>query len=144
MTGRIGWGAVSDRIYSGRRKRVLVLVGVLSTALALLLGLVSATTPVLLVLAVVLLAGVCMVGHQGVSYALIGEIAGTSRTGAALGIVVSANSLGAIFGTPAFGYLVDRTGSYSLAWNALAGAILLGVLALVFFFDEPAPRERLP
>jgi len=52
-------------------------------------------------------------------------------------LVITANSVGTIFGTPLFGYLVDRTGSYSLAWQALAGVVLLGILALIFFLKEP-------
>jgi MFS family permease len=78
-----------------------------------------------------------MVGYQGVSYALIGEIAGRARTGAALGIVITVNSLGTIVGTPLFGHLVDVTGSYSIAWRALSGTIFLGILALTLFLREP-------
>ena len=83
-----------------------------------------------------------MVGYQGVSYALIGEIAGKAQTGAALGIVITINSLGAIFGTPLFGYVVDATGSYSIAWQLLAGAILIGIVALTFFLKEPGAGLR--
>ncbi|MBI2986966.1 MAG: MFS transporter [Deltaproteobacteria bacterium] len=142
MMGRIGWGVVSDRLFQGRRKIVLVLIGALSVALTLALGLLPRAAPLFFVLPLIFLAGVCMVGYQGVSYALIGEIAGKARTGAALGIVITVNSLGTIFGTPLFGYLVDATGSYSIAWQALAGAILLGILALAFFLKEPNPDLR--
>jgi MFS family permease len=78
-----------------------------------------------------------MVGHQGVSYALIGELAGAAQTGAALGLVITVNSLGIIFGTPLFGYLVDRTQSYSTAWQALAAMIFVGIAALMVFLKEP-------
>jgi MFS family permease len=138
MGGRIGWGIVSDRLFHGRRKVVLVLIGFLSVALTLALGLIPSTTSLVLLLLLIFLSGICMVGYQGVSYALIGEIAGKARTGSALGMVITLNSLGAIFGTPLFGYLVDVTGSYSVAWLALAMAILLGILALFFFLEEPS------
>ena len=143
MTGRIGWGVISDRLFGGRRKEVLLLVGVVSITLAWLLSIAATHRSLTFVLPVIFLAGVCMIGYQGVSYALVGELAGTARTGAALGIVISVNSLGAIFGTPFFGYLVDKTGSYSLAWNALGATVLLGVLVLKFFFDEPAKGDRM-
>jgi len=137
MIGRIGWGVVSDRLFRGKRKIVLVLIGMLSVVLTLCLGLLPPAAPLFFLLPLIFLAGLCMVGYQGVSYALIGEIAGKAQTGAALGIVITINSLGAIFGTPFFGYLVDVTGSYSMAWRLLAGAILTGILALTFFLKEP-------
>ncbi len=140
MAGRIGWGVVSDRLFQGRRKIVLVLIGVLSVALTLGLGLLPPAAPLFVLLPLIFLAGLCMVGYQGVSYALIGEIAGKAQTGAALGIVITVNSLGTIFGTPLFGYVVDATGSYSIAWQLLAAAILVGILALAFFLQEPKPE----
>jgi len=139
MVGRIGWGVVSDRLFGGGRKAVLVLIGFLSVALTLSLGVLPAATSLFIILPLIFFAGLCMVGYQGVSYALIGEIAGRAQTGAALGIVITINSVGAIFGTPLFGYLVDVTGSYAIAWQALAGAILVGILALSFFLKEPKP-----
>ncbi|MEK7341528.1 MAG: MFS transporter [Candidatus Binatota bacterium] len=103
MVGRIGWGVVSDRLFQGKRKIVLVLIGVFSVALTLCLGLLPPAASLFILLPLIFLAGLCMVGYKGVSYALIGEIAGKAPTGAALGIVITINSLGAIFGTPLFG-----------------------------------------
>ena len=94
-------------------------------------------TGIAIIAPLIFVAGICMVGYQGVSYALIGEIAGKARTGAAMGLVISVNSIGAIFGTPLFGHLVDATGSYSVAWQALAGAILIGIVGLGVFLKEP-------
>ena len=41
MVGRIGWGVVSDRLFGGRRKIVLILIGVLSVALIAALSLMG-------------------------------------------------------------------------------------------------------
>ncbi len=141
MGGRAGWGVVSDRLFQGRRKIVLVLIGVLSVALTLALSVVPPAANVFILAPLIFLAGLCLVGYQGVSYALIGELAGKANTGAALGMVITLNSIGVIFGTPLFGYLVDATGSYSIAWLALAGTILLGMLALIFYLKEPILTE---
>lgn len=142
MVGRIGWGVVSDRLFRGKRKIVLVVIGVFSVALTLCLGLLPPAASLFILLPLIFLAGLCMVGYQGVSYALIGEIAGKAQTGAALGIVITINSLGAIFGTPLFGYVVDATGSYSIAWQLLSGAILIGIAALTFFLKEPGAEVK--
>ena len=142
MVGRIGWGMVSDRLFDGRRKIVLVLIGSLAVALSLTLGLIPPGISLYILMPLIFLAGLCMVGHQGVSYALIAELAGKARTGTALGVVLTVNSVGAIIGTPSFGYLVDSTGSYSIAWQALAAILLLGTLALFFFLVEREPEAN--
>ena len=139
MIGRVGWGVVSDRLFHGARKVVLVLIGFLSVVLTFSLGALPATPSLFIVLPLIFFAGICMVGYQGVSYALIGEVAGKAQTGAALGMVITINSIGTIFGTPLFGYIVDVTGSYATAWQALAVAIFVGILALTIFLREPAP-----
>ena len=139
MVGRVGWGVISDRLCGGERKGVLVGIGIGSVALLALLGFVAPSASPALLFALIFFSGVCMIGYQGVSYALIGEVAGSARTGAALGIVISVNSLGAILGTPLFGYLVDKTDSYAIAWGALAAIVLSGVLALKFFLAEATP-----
>jgi MFS transporter, ACS family, aldohexuronate transporter len=141
VIGRVGWGVVSDRLFHGARKVVLLLVGFLSTALALALGLV-ANGSLWIVLPLIFLGGVCLVGYQGVSYALTAEIAGQGRTGAALGLLITFNSIGTIIGTPLFGYLVDITGTYAAAWSALAAVILSGILAMLFFLEEPRGRAE--
>jgi predicted MFS family arabinose efflux permease len=136
MLGRIGWGVASDRLFGGRRKIVLLLIGFLSVVLVIGLGLMTRQSPLYLLLPLLFLSGVCLVGYQGVSYALIGELAGTARTGAALGMMITINAASATVGTPLFGYLVDRTGSYALAWQILAGALALGTVGLAVLLKE--------
>ena len=137
MIGRVGWGVVSDRLFHGARKVVLVLIGFISTALTMTLGILSGGASLWVVLPLIFFAGVCLVGYQGVSYALTAEIAGHGRTGAALGLLITFNSIGTIVGTPLFGYLVDVTGTYAAAWGALAAVIFTGILAMLFFLEEP-------
>lgn len=137
MVGRVGWGIASDRLFAGRRKIVLIAIGAIG---AVLLGALSLMTPqssLFLLLPIVFFSGLCLVGYQGVSYALIGEIAGKARTGAALGIMITVNAAAATLGTPLFGYIVDRTNSYTIAWLALAGMVIFGILALAIFLKEP-------
>lgn len=140
MVGRVGWGVVSDRLFHGARKVVLLWIGFSSVGFTFALGALPGAAPLVLVLLLIFLAGVCMVGYQGVSYALIAEIAGSGRTGAALGVVLTFNSIGTIVGTPLFGYLVDVTGSYATAWIALAAMILVGIVAMLLFLEEPKTR----
>jgi len=137
MIGRVGWGVASDRIFGGRRKIVLVIIGLLSVVLIAGLSVMTREAPLYLLLLIVFLAGLCIVGYQGVSYALIGELAGTTRTGAAMGLMITINAAAATLGTPLFGYIVDQTGSYAVAWRTLAGAIAFGCAGLMLLLKEP-------
>ena len=94
-------------------------------------------SPLFLLLPVVFLSGLCLVGYQGVSYALIGELAGRARTGAALGLMITINAGAATLGTPLFGFIVDRSESYAIAWQALAVAVAAGCLGLAALLKEP-------
>jgi MFS transporter, ACS family, aldohexuronate transporter len=140
MIGRVGWGVASDRIFGGRRKIVLMMIGLLSVALMASLSVMTERTPLYFLILVVFLAGLCIVGYQGVSYALIGELAGTTRTGVAMGLMISINAAAATLGTPLFGYIVDRTGSYAIAWRSLAGTIAFGCVGLSLFLKETRRR----
>ena len=137
MFGRIGWGVASDRLFGGRRKIVLLIIGIMGAALMLALSLMNRQSPLSLLLLVVFLSGLCLVGYQGVSYALIGELAGRARTGAALGLMITINAAAATLGTPLFGFIVDQTESYPIAWQALAAAVAAGCVGLAVLLKEP-------
>ena len=136
MFGRIGWGVASDRLFGGRRKIVLLTIGIMGSVLMLALSFMSQQSPLSLLLLVVFCSGLCLVGYQGVSYALIGELAGRARAGAALGLMVTINAAAATLGTPLFGFIVDSSESYAVAWRALAGAVAIGSAGLAALLKE--------
>jgi len=144
MVGRTGWGFMSDRIFGGRRKIVLIWIGVMSVALIAALSVLERGSSDYLLLAILFFAGVSIVGYQGVSYALIGEISGKARTGAGLGMMITINSGAATLGTPVFGHIVDRTGSYAMGWQILAALLTAGIIALALLLKEPPPHSARP
>jgi len=139
--GRIGWGFASDRLFGGRRKATLIIIGFLGALLSVMLSLTTRETPVYVLLMTIFFSGLCLVGYQGVSFALIGELAGAARAGIAIGIMLTINSAAAALAPPLFGYFVDRTGSYLHAWQILAVAIAFAVLGLAVFLREPRPAR---
>ena len=122
---------------------VLIVIGLISVVLIGALSFMNQQSSSLLLMPILFLAGVSLVGYQGVSYALIGEISGKARTGAGLGMMITINAAAATLGTPVFGYIVDRTGSYAFAWQILAGAVTVGIVAVMFLLKEPR-REQQP
>ena len=136
VLGRVGWGTVSDRVFGGRRKIVLVLIGTMSVLLCAALSMLDKGVSPFILVPLTFLGGFTMIGYQGVSYSLISEIAGQSRAGMALGLMITINALGTVVGTPTFGYIVDATGSYVIAWQALAGVLVLGTVNIAVFVSE--------
>ncbi len=136
VLGRVGWGTVSDRLYGGRRKIVLVLIGTISVLLCTVFSALHKGVSPFILVPLTFLGGFTMIGYQGVSYSLISEIAGQSRAGMALGLMITINAMGTVVGTPLFGYIVDATGSYVIAWQALAGVLALGTLNIAVFVSE--------
>jgi len=51
--------------------------------------------------------------------------------------MITINAGAATIGTPMFGYIVDRTGSYGMAWQLLAGLVTLGIAGVALLLKEP-------
>ena len=118
--GRITWGLVSDRAFGGRRKEVYISIALISGIGLFILGILTPTTPIWLVILIVGLIGFTAVGHQGVGLSFIAEVAGKEVAGTASGFSQSFYFLGVVVMAPLFGLMVDLSGTYSLAWMTLA------------------------
>jgi MFS family permease len=127
IAGRIGWGAASDRILShGRKPLLLVLTG---TALlsALVLLATPRSAPVGVLVAASALAGLALIGYQGLWVTMIAEAAGPHRVGAATGFAVTFVVASVAVTPPLYGLVADVFGTYRAVWGALSI-----VLALAF------------
>jgi sugar phosphate permease len=130
---RLGWGAISDRLFGGRRRPGVVINALAGAAVygALSLG-PSVPAPVMVPLAV--LAGAGAFGWVGLYFALVAEIGGARYAGLLTGVAVAFAWSGVLVGPPGFGLLLDATGAYTVPWLALA-AISLAVAVTL-----PRPR----
>lgn len=138
--GRILFGLLSDRLFGGRRRIILVLAGSLSGCLSLLMATVSAGTPGWALSLLAIFFGLVGIGWNGVQHALLAELAGRESAGTAVGLGLAVSALGVILGPPLFGLLVDRLADYRWAWYSMAGAM---ALALVLLAPVKEPRRRL-
>ena len=55
-------------------------------------------------------------------------------------MMITINAGAATLGTPIFGYIVDRTGSYPIAGQVLAAAIAVGMLAMATLLNDTCPQ----
>jgi MFS family permease len=123
---RIGGGRWSDRL--GSRLRPLRLVG-LASAVTLAVATALLSAPLAVLIAAFVLAGGWSMAWNGLSFTAAAEIAGRSRSGAALGMQQSALAAAGAIVPPAFAAVVAasswRVGFAAAALFPLAGVQLL-------------------
>lgn len=126
IAARIAAGRWSDRV--GSRVGPLRVLGLLisagTAAVALLID-----APLAVLVPTLAVAGVLSLSWNGVAFTAAAEMAGTGRSGAALGFQQTVLGVIAAIGTPAFAALVAAT-SWRAAFFAAAALPALGLLAL--------------
>ena len=138
--GRLGWGQVCDWLLRGRRVATLVMVGTISGLSLAILTWLPSDGHLAVVMLVAFVLGITSLGWSGVRTLFLAELAGPDLTGTAIGFVSTLSHIGAFAITPLFGLIVDRTGSYDLAWWMAAGVVGLGTL-LMGFLSPQARRQ---
>jgi MFS family permease len=124
-------GIVSDRLLGGRRKAIFMFFGATAAVTCLALGLAGPRLGPLLYPCVFML-GIGAIGFGGVYLTLLSELGGRGGAAKAAGLGSTIAVGGSILGPPAFGHIVDASGSYEMAWLSLAVAGLLSVTSLAF------------
>ena len=120
--GRIGFGALSDRI--GSRVAPLRWIGLMLAA-ATAAAAVLLPAPRGLVVGLLVLAGGLSMSWNGLSFTAAAELAGRRRAGAALGLQQTALAAGCAVMPVAFAFAVDA-GSWRIAFALLAVLPLVG------------------
>lgn len=125
-------GVVSDWLFRGARRPVFLIFAVIATALCLVIAIAGHSLGVLLY-PVVFLLGIGTVGFGAIFFTMISEFGGRTGAGTASALGSTVSMIGSILGPPAFGMIVDASGSYRLAWLSLVvfGAIAVAALMMV-------------
>jgi len=130
MIGRIGWGLLSDRRFQGRRRPVLLIIVALTVCSTLWAALLPHHTPLALVAGLAILFGVSAFSWTGILGTLVIETAGRESAGSAISLVQVLATPASLFAPPLFGFLTDQSGTYRIAWLALAAVSAFGLVAL--------------
>lgn len=139
VIGRVSWGMVSDRLFGGRRKVVIVLIG-LTGAAAISAMPAAGLGPVLAVGApLAIVCGLTIAAYGGLLQTAVVETADSRLAGAAIGYHLSFVSVSQIVGLPVFGAVVDWSGNYATGWFSFAGLLLLSTFLMAKFFQERRP-----
>ena len=132
---RPGSGLLSDRVFGGKRKEVFMLMAGAASAMCFIVGVFGtdlswALYPGLFIL------GIAGIGFGGIFLTLVSEFGGRPGAGKAVGLAGILAMAGGTVGPPAFGYIVDRFNSYTLAWSSLGAMAAICVLLLFFIREE--------
>jgi ACS family hexuronate transporter-like MFS transporter len=131
MVGRVVFGLLSDRVFGGRRRIVLVLAGLGSAACSLLIAGTGPHTSPWLLAGLALVFGFVGIGWNGVQHTLMAELVGPRSVGTAVGLGLAVSSFGVTVCPPLFGALVERAGSWTLPWVTLAAAMVVALCLLI-------------
>jgi sugar phosphate permease len=129
--GRIGWGLLSDAVFGGARRPVLLLIIALTFIGMMVAASLPRGTPAPVAVGLAILLGLTAFSWTGMYGTITIELAGRASAASAVAWVHVLGAVGSLGGAPLFGYLVDRTGSYRVAWAAAALAVLVGLIATV-------------
>jgi MFS family permease len=121
---RLAWGAISDRVFGGRRRPGVVVSALLGAAAYALFAL-GAELPTAAAAPLAVLAGAGAFGWVGLYFALVAEIGGARYAGLLTGVAVAFAWSGVLVGPPVFGLLLEWTGAYMWPWLTLAVVAVL-------------------
>lgn len=135
--GRVGFSYVSDTLFRGRRKSVvlsIVLGGAISCGVAYF---VNPAWPHWALILLALFMGGTIAAYAALILAMTAETVPSALVGSAIGYNSLAWSLGGMVGPPAFGFILDQTnGHYGAGWAAVGVVMLAGAVFMWAFYKE--------
>ncbi|MFC1964058.1 MFS transporter [Chloroflexota bacterium] len=138
---RIFWGIVSDlSLLRGNRIVVLAIIGVSSTMTYIGISLIKPDINLILIYIIATTAGLSILSWPGILIAIISESTDPDKIGISTGLMVALSRSGIVVMPPLFGWLIDTSGSYEIAWQ-LAGGLALASTAVLILFGRP---RRIP
>lgn len=126
VIGRIGWGAVADRIGSARR--TMIATQVISIAAAVATAMLAPGMPTALIFGVLFLFGISAVGWNGVFMAEVARLAPEGRIGSATGGVLVPVFIGVMIGPMLLTGVHEMLGSYTLSLLVISGLTAISIL----------------
>lgn len=142
--GRVLWGVVSDRIMHGRRRPAVLLATSVGALGALALALAPIGAPLVFIVVAILVAAIGAVGWNGVQISFISELARPGTEGRSVGLGLMIQQPGILLGPFLFGWVVDATNSFQLAWLLVAGFLVAAILIMSAAHERPHPASSPP
>lgn len=134
--GRIGWGALSDTMFRGRRKWLTVGVCVAAALFFVAMAAAGRMQAAGLGMGVAVLLGLTIASYATLMQTMSVEAVPSENAGAALGYTSLGSHTGAMVGPPVFGAVIDATGRFSDGYLLTGAIVAFGVLLFAIVFRE--------
>lgn len=146
-TARMLWGLLGDRFFIGSRLTLLAAGGAVAAIGALMMSSLQPSANTTAPLLAAFLAGLLMMGTQGLYMLVSAETSGPECAGSGVGLCMSGTQIGFVAGPTVFGLILDVTSSYAVAWRSLAAlaviaAVVTALLARRVATTAPAGSAR--
>lgn len=128
FVGRLGWGALSDVAFGGRRGGVIAGMLLLGAAGSFGMAAVPPSRAGTIGIPLAVVLGLATVGSPGIYVALLADVAPVGAAAPTIGTALSFILGSAVVVPPIFGAVADLT-NYHVAWIALAAVLLAQVPA---------------
>lgn len=141
--GRIFWGWLSDRVLGGDLRIALLLLAGLALFGLSAMALMALTGPgkaLFLAPMLALLLGATICSAVGVQMALTLQSARPGQAGGAIGYNMLATNFGGAIAPPAFGLVLEWSGSFALAW--LMATVIVAVAVALLWVDRSKGPAR--
>lgn len=138
VIGRIGWGAVADKIGSARR--AMIATQLISIAAAVATAMLAPGMPTAVIFGVLFLFGVSAVGWNGVFMAEVARLAPEGRIGSATGGVLVPVFIGVMIGPMLLTGVHELLGSYTLSLLVISGLTAISILPTMVI-GRTAPKN---
>jgi MFS family permease len=142
--GRIGWGVVSDTLFRGKRKTLIIALCGSAVIFLAAMATVGPRWGIAIGTALALLLGLTIASFAPLLQTLAVEATEPRLAGSAVGYSLMGTSLGGVIGPPLFGAVVDLSGEFTTGWLLTATLVLAGTLLLGFLFRERAYSSGSP
>lgn len=142
VAARLGWGAVSDFLFNGRRKAITLALGATAAALLTTMILVGPGWGIAFGIGLSAALGATIASYAPLMQTMATEAVQPRLTGSAIGYNMVGTSMGSIVGPPVFGAVVDLTSAFESGWLLCAGLVTLGVIVMATGFQERGGATR--
>ncbi|WP_254536402.1 MFS transporter [Halomarina litorea] len=128
--GRLGGGALADRLGGGAQGAGTVMLGQVALAVLVFGALAVGVYSPLVTTALFALLGVSVLGTTGLYYSIMGDLVADEDIGAASAGGQTAVNSGGLLAPPLFGLLADSVG-YRAGWALLGGCVVAATLLVL-------------
>jgi len=138
--GRIGWGALSDMVFKGRRKKLAAAICLAASAFLAAMAAVGSLWGAVAGIGIAMLLGLTIASYASLMQTMAVESVAPEHSGSSIGYISIGTASGAMIGPPLFGAVIDATGRFADGWLMTAAIVAGGVALFAHGFRERAAK----